>query len=305
MTLTDQQKEEQERIRILAGQITGLPSLPLIASQLLEAVDDPDTSAAKMAALISSDPGLATRLLKLANSAFYGFPKRIGTVNLAVVVLGFETVRDLCLSVLIADCFYQGEDELPFEMEAFWKHSLLSAVAARMVYKMRGVKQSGEGFIAGLVHDVGKLLLGRYFSDLYAEVMRAVAENEKTLLEAEREVFGLTHAAAGGWLLNEWNLPDWLVNAVLVHHQEKEDSMDELEYSVIFADRLVRERKGEAYFIGTPREPSERMKETLKLKMDEEGHLNWEFYLNALQEELSRSEGFINIIRKPTAECPV
>jgi HD-like signal output (HDOD) protein len=303
--MDDQLSEEQERIRTLASQITGLPALPLIASELLEAVDDPDTSAAKMAALISSDPGLATRLLKLANSAFYGFPKRIGTVNLAVVVLGFETVRDLCLSVLIADCFYQGDDELPFEMEAFWRHSLLSAIAARMVYKMSGATQSGEGFIAGLVHDVGKLLLGRYYSDLYVEVTRRVVEEKQPLLDAERTIFGLTHATAGAWLLKEWNLPDWLVNAVEIHHLEMDDQMDSLSHSVAFADMLVRKRKGETNFIGVIREPSLTMEKALNLKQDEEGDLNWEYYLDALQEELSRSEGFINVIRKPVAEYAV
>ena len=290
--------DETEQIQHLASQITGLPALPVIASRLLEAVDDPHTSASELASLIASDPALATRLLRLANSAFYGFPRRIGTVNLAVVVLGFETVRDLCLSVLIADCFFHVEESMPLDMEHFWRHSLSVAVGARMVYKMAGAVHPGEGFIAGLVHDTGKLFLARYFPQDYAKVRQIVADGVLPLLEAEREVLAVTHPVAGAWLLEEWNLPVWLTEATKYHHMH--DHMGEyvkLTRSVGFADYLVHANptKHELQFV--PLNPNYEYLAPLKQEMLDADRLDLSFYIENLNQEIQRSEAFMNTIQ--------
>lgn len=290
---------ETEQIRHLAGRVAGLPALPLIASRLLEAVDDPQTSAAEMAALISSDPALATRLLKLANSAFYGFPRRIGTVNLAIVVLGFETVRDLCLSVIIADCFFQAGDDVPFEMEDFWRHSLAAAIGARMIYRLCDAAHPGEGFIAGLVHDVGKLFLARYFPKEYAEVLSKVKEDGLALLQAEKEVFSVTHCVAGAWLLDEWNLPPWLVSATNNHHRnDGTEEMSRLALSVCFADILVRKAGFTCGGCGVEVGITPDMMAVLKLKKNVCREPDYDVYQVKLQEELRRAVGFLETIKK-------
>lgn len=292
-------KDETEQIRNLASRVAGLPALPMIASRLLEAVDDPQTSAAEMAALISSDPALATRLLKLANSAFYGFPRRIGTVNLAVVVLGFETVRDLCLSVLITDCFFQSTEDIPFDMEDFWRHSLATAVGARMVYRICDAKHAGEGFIAGLVHDLGKLFFGRYFPDDYREVINRFQDDGLALLEAEKEVFSVTHPVAGAWLLEEWNLPVWLVNAVRNHH--KSDGGEEksrLAQAVCFSDILVRKANLGGGCSGVNVAVTPELMDSLKLKKNVYCEPDYEDYIENLQQELKLAEGFLETLKK-------
>jgi len=297
----DDQKEGAEQIRRLASSAAGLPALPLISSRLLEVVDDPRTSASDLAILISSDSALATRLLKLANSAFYGFPRRIGTVNLAVVVLGFETVRDLCLSVLITDCFFKGDGELPFELEGFWKHSLAAAVTARMIFRLCEVNHPGKGFIAGLVHDIGKLFLARYFPEDYARVIANVQQENLPLLEAEREVFSTTHPVAGSWLLDEWNLPVWLVEATRNHHANEENNPPgTLAQAVSFADVLIRRAHIDGGGPGVQASVSSGMMASLRLKKNVYNEPDYDAYLEKLQRELQRAEDLMDAMRSTT-----
>ncbi|RJP81630.1 MAG: HDOD domain-containing protein [Candidatus Zixiibacteriota bacterium] len=287
------------QVKRLAESIPGLPALPAVAAQLMEAMDDPTTSAAELARLISSDPALTARLLKLANSTYYGFPRRIGTVNLAVVVLGLETVRDLSLSVLITDCFYHPHDDLPFPFDKFWSHSLTSAVAARLIFRLCGIPNPGEGFVAGLVHDIGKLFLGRYYPQKYAAALRRTEEGV-SLLEAEREVFGAAHPLAGAWLLDSWNLPAWLVEAVRDHHAASGDAGRQA-LAISFADLLVRR----AHFDGGgprhDREASPEMVGALGLKKDVYGVPDYGAYLEKLRRELQRSEDMTEAFRRDSA----
>ncbi|TKJ42250.1 hypothetical protein CEE37_00810 [candidate division LCP-89 bacterium B3_LCP] len=295
-TLTD----ETQRIRLLASRVEGLPALPIMASKLLEVVDDPKASAADMAALISTDPALATRLLKLANSAYYGFPRRIGTVNLAVVVLGLETVRDLCLSVLITDCFFKGESNATFDMNGFWKHSMYTAVCTRLIYKMAGARHPGEGFITGLVHDIGKLFLGRYFPVEYNEVIATVEEEEFPLLEAEQQHFGVTHPTAGSWLLAEWNLPNWLVEAARDHHGSSSGGENvKLSCSVAFSDLLVRRKYQDEGGPGQVNEITPEMIQVLNMKKDVSGKPDFDIYNAKLEGEIDKAQGFMEAITKP------
>ncbi|MCX6640525.1 MAG: HDOD domain-containing protein [bacterium] len=289
---------EADRIQQLVGSISGLPALPAIALHLLEAAEDPNTSASDLATLISADPALATRLLRLANSAYYGFPRKIATVNLAVVVLGFDTVRDLCLSVLVTDCFFNETGELPFQMEQFWKHSLATAICARMVYKLSDASHSGDGFIAGLLHDVGKLFLAKYFPKEYTMVMGKVQNDGMPLLEAERMVFSATHPVAGAWLLDEWNLPVWLVESTRTHHQEVADEpSSKLAMAVTFSDLLVRKARIEGG-PGVPTELSPELMSTLQLKKNVYGEPDYDAYLDKLQRELRRADDLFGTFQK-------
>ncbi|MFH1735689.1 MAG: HDOD domain-containing protein, partial [bacterium] len=276
-----------------------LPALPIIASKLLDAVDDPDTSAAELAELISSDPALATRLLKLANSAYYGFPRRIGTVNLAVVVLGFETVRDLCLSVIIADCFFHTDDELPLNMEQFWRHSLYTAIASRLIYKMAGAHQLGEGFIAGLVHDIGKLFFARYFPSEGIQIIEEVQNNGTPLLQAEQKILKVTHPVAGAWLLEEWNFPEWLVEATRNHHIDSgNEEAQRLPLSIQFGDYMVRQTFDHGSQYGVDFELSPALIKSLKLYCDENDKVDIAMYAEKINEELEKSSGFLDTFKE-------
>ena len=209
-----------DEIKRITRNIITLPTLPTVVAKMIELVDNPKTTAATLGRLISSDQVLTAKILKLANSAFYAFPRRIGTVHLAVVVLGFEIVKDLALSVSVIEQFSKGEDEEEtFDVMRFWEHSIGSGVASRMLAAQYGYRVSGEAFTAGLLHDIGKLVLREYLKTEFREVMENVRTKGCSFVEAEQEVLGVTHAEIGGWLVEKWNLPAHLVEAIRTHHQ--------------------------------------------------------------------------------------
>jgi len=149
------------RVRSITEKIIGLPTLPTVVSKMIELVDNPKTSAQTLTSLISTDQALTAKILKLANSAYYGFPREIISVNLAVVVLGFNTVKDMGLSVSVLDAFKSNQDEGIFEMTKFWEHSICCAIGAKMLARTYGYRITSEAFVAGLLHDVGKVVLNQ------------------------------------------------------------------------------------------------------------------------------------------------
>ena len=213
-------EQKQQRLRKITESIIGLPTLPTVVTQMMSLIDNPNTSANDVAKLISTDQALTAKMLKLANSAFYGFLREIATVNHAVVVLGFETVKSLGLSVSVLERFSGANDNGEFDRQRFWEHSIACAVAARILaakvrYRTRG---QGEAFAGGILHDIGKLVLSQFFPDEFSEILHLVNTENIYIGKAEEEVLGLTHAEVGAWLGERWNMPKQLVDAIAYHH---------------------------------------------------------------------------------------
>jgi len=199
--------DKSAKIRRITERIIGLPTLPTVVAKMIELVDNPKTSAASLGKLISSDQALTAKILKLANSAYYGFPREISTVNLAIVVLGFNTVKDMGLSVSILEAFSENSDNTLFDLAKFWEHSIGCGVAARMLAKRFNYRISGEAFVAGLLHDVGKVILNQYLSHDFRRIIELVRQRECFLVEAEKEILDVTHPMVGTWLAEKWNMP--------------------------------------------------------------------------------------------------
>ncbi len=241
----DQQK--QQRLKKITESIIGLPTLPTVVTQMISLIDNPTTSANDVAKLISTDQALTAKMLKLANSAFYGFPREIATVNHAVVVLGFETVKSLGLSVSVLERFSGSSSNGDFDRQRFWEHSIGCAAAARLLaskvrYRTRG---KGEAFAGGILHDIGKLVLGQFFPQEFSEILGLVTRDDVYIGKAEEEVLGLTHAEVGAWLGERWNMPKQLVDAIAFHHAPGRLSPREAELPALIhlADFLCRREK--------------------------------------------------------------
>ncbi|MBS12868.1 MAG: HD family phosphohydrolase [Gemmatimonadetes bacterium] len=215
---TKTEMDQKQRLRQVTEKVIGLPSLPTVVTQLINLVGDPATSARDISQLISADQALTAKILKVANSAFYGFPRKIATVQLAIVVLGFETVKNLGLSVAVLKRFQAGKAHPLFDRQQFWEHAIGCGVAARMLAHKRSKKLEPEAFVAGILHDIGKLILIEYFPDEFGEALELAHEELLTISEAEMKVIGVTHAEIGGWLAEKWNLPETLVQAITHHH---------------------------------------------------------------------------------------
>ena len=209
---------DREDIRLGIRNIKNLPTLPVIVSRILEVADDSRSSANELAELVARDVSVSDKVLNLANSAFYGFSRRITTIPQAVVVLGFDTVRSLALSVSVFEALSKNSDKINFDREAFWIHSIGCGTASRLIAKELGYRDTGTFFVAGLLHDLGKVILDTYFSEQYAEVVTEMVEEERPALEAETDILNIDHAEVGAWLAVRWKFPEILVAPIAAHH---------------------------------------------------------------------------------------
>jgi len=198
---------DKTHLKKITQTIINLPTLPTVVAKMVELIDDPKSSAPSLSRLVRTDQVLTARILRLANSAYYGFPNPISSINLAIVVLGFDTIKNLGLSVAVISRFTRAssEDEL-LDYTRFWEHSVGVAVASRMLARLHGFRaMEGEAFVAGLVHDIGKVILSQFQTARYSQAMRLVIQENISLAQAEEKVFEVAHAEVGGWLAERWN----------------------------------------------------------------------------------------------------
>jgi putative nucleotidyltransferase with HDIG domain len=160
---------------------------------------------------------LTAKLLKIANSPFYGFPRRIATIDFAIVVLGFDALKDIVISVSLLSALNKNDSKF-FDPRAFWDHCVAAGAAARKFSHDFNYRVSGEAFVAGLLHDIGILIETQYFPKEFREVIKTTKMKSISFLEAEKEIFGVTHEEIGSWLAERWNLPEQLVEAIRFHH---------------------------------------------------------------------------------------
>jgi putative nucleotidyltransferase with HDIG domain len=206
------------RIRKTTESLIGLPTLPTIVSKMIELVDNPKTSAASLARLISADQSLTARILKIANSAYYGFSREISTVNMAIIVMGFNAVKDMGLSLSVFNLFQDSRSTGNFDVARFWEHSIACGIASKIIATRLHHSKAAEAFVAGLLHDIGKVILDQYFHKDFETIMARVAEGTIDFEEAEMAVVGTHHGEIGGWLAEKWRLPEVIVECIRFHH---------------------------------------------------------------------------------------
>lgn len=233
------------KIRALVNHIYDLPTLPTTVAKLLELIDNPRSTAHQLGQMISEDQVLTVHVLKLANSAYYGFSRRIKTIPLAVVVLGYETLKNVLLTVSIIDRFSRQPNGLRFDFSLFWDHTLATAVASKILARDAGYQITGEAFVAGLLHDLGKLILSQYLPEEFSKIYRLSFQNHEPMYYMEKRMFkGVTHAEVGAWLAERWHLPGTLVQAIRYHHEPTKSPADSSLASIVHvADYLARKQQ--------------------------------------------------------------
>lgn len=198
---------------LILQKIKDLPPLPLVVQKLVKVMDDERSSAGDISKVLSSDQAMASKVLKLVNSSFYGLSGEISTISRAVVILGVAAIRNLALGLSVARIMARGENG---EMQQrFWNHSLVTAAAAETLARASGYPDPEEAFIGGLLHDIGHLV---FLMTLPGEFVALMNGDLNQLLTREKDVMGLSHAQAGQKLLKHWKLPRALEQAVRFHH---------------------------------------------------------------------------------------
>jgi len=195
-----------------------LPTLPTIYTSISESMANPLTTADDIAKIIATDQAAASKVLRVANSPIYGFRGNIDTISKAIFNLGFNEVRNIVLALSVINFFSKSKSIDSFRPIEFWQHSIAVGIGARLIANESGIKNLENYFLAGILHDIGKLLIFQIAPEEYANVLET-ARNEKMFIRTvEKESFGLDHSTAGRYLADKWKLPEPLKNCISFHH---------------------------------------------------------------------------------------
>lgn len=207
--------------------VNDIPALPQVVLRIMQMTEDPDSTAQDINNVLNQDQAMTTRVLRLANSAYYGFARRIASVTDAVVMLGFKTIRSIVIAAAVSDILQKSYDGYALEEGELWKHSQACALAARLIARKSRLIQPDVAYTAGLLHDIGKVILNRYMKEAYHDVVAMVSSQEIPFMIAEEEVLGFNHALVGSRLAEKWSLPPMLVEAIALHHNPEQCGADQ------------------------------------------------------------------------------
>ncbi len=205
------------RIEQISRMIKAFPAMPGAALQLLTLANAPGTTVQQIEAVLRQEPGLTANLLKLANSAYFGIPSQVGSVRQAVLLLGLKRMVQMVVAACASAIMDRGVPGYDLPAGELWRHSLAVSVAARGLAGELKIQAADEIFTAGLLHDVGKLVLGQFVQEDHAQIDSALAQG-MSFEAAEAAVLGIDHAAIGAQVLAQWSLPEKIVHAVRWHH---------------------------------------------------------------------------------------
>ena len=245
-----QSSGQSSNILGLVNNTIELPTMPEVLVKLNEVIASADASAADVANVVSKDPSVATNILRIVNSAYYGLQVRVSSVSLAVSVMGFNMTKKVALKAAVFSAFGKRREKIQhFDPLAFWKHAVFTGVAARAVASASSTftdVHPEDIYIAGLLHDIGKIILMEKAAPRYLAMLRRSVQEKRSETEVELEDFGFTHADVGSVLAIKWSLPEDLAIAIRYHHSPSRDPFHRSLSSLIhLADQL-------AWRAGTP-----------------------------------------------------
>jgi putative nucleotidyltransferase with HDIG domain len=228
-----------EKLQQLVQTVRDLPALPEVVVRVMRLAEDPRSDAQSIARVIATDQAMAARVLKLANSAFYGLPRRVSTLSEAVVILGFRTIKNLAIAASTFELLNREIAGYWLQRGELWRHSLACAIGAQLIARRVRLPVSEEAFVAGLLHDIGKVAINLFVREQFDQIMERALQDRIPFVEAEQAVLGFNHAMAGGLIAEKWNLPPLLVSVIKYHHQPSSAPEKEPMISVVHLADLL------------------------------------------------------------------
>lgn len=224
----------------LVNRVDEIPVFSQTVSKILKLVEDPKSDVHDIANEILKDQGFTTKVLKLANSVIYGVSRQIKTVSQATTLLGFQAIKSMVFASSVGKVLTAELPGYALEREALWKQSQICAITARVLSKKIKFPQPEQAYTAGLLRDIGKVILDHYLKEQFQSIMDLVNDGNKSFIEVEEEILGFNHGQVGAKIAEKWNLPEDLVEAIAYHHQpEKAQLNSKLVAITHIADGLV------------------------------------------------------------------
>jgi len=223
--------EKKTYIRLLSS-IRNLPSIPVVMFEVSKLLNNPNTSASELGRMISKDQGLVAKILTVANSPLYGLPRRVSTIEFAIVILGFEHIKNIVIALSMVEAF-KKDGMKNWDSKSYWNHSIITAATAKRIADDLYFQKSGEAFTAGLLHDLGISIIQRYFNKEFNSINDLVDSQQMRYLKAEEQILGLTHQEIGKFLISRWNLPASLGDVICNHHQPSLSEENKVMASII------------------------------------------------------------------------
>lgn len=221
----------------IAKGIRALPALPVVVLEVLKSFEQPDASVGALAEKVAKDQALAAKTLRIANSSFYGLSRKVTTIQQAITILGFDSVRTLVAAASVTDIFKDQPDGR-FDFRAFWRHAIGTGLCARMLAREMTINQD-YAFVCGLLHDVGRLVLVTSFREQYNAAMHYRDERDCYVIEAERAVIEMDHSTVGRALADYWKFPLIMQRAIGNHHDPQGEDLGDVPAVVHVADAIA------------------------------------------------------------------
>jgi len=209
----------QEVMQRILKEVKDLPPFSAIANRALKLTNDPRSSAIDISRVISYDPAFTARVLRMANSAYYGFTRKVTTVSEAIVILGYETLKSVVLALTLQKFYDREVAGYGLEKGELWKHSVGCALASRLIASQVKYPSIEEAFVAGLLHDVGKVILNQFVKEEIRKIIELSGTQGLSFAEAEKKVLGFDHQDIGSKVADKWNFNDKIVEAIRCHHK--------------------------------------------------------------------------------------
>lgn len=210
---------KEKVVDLIRNRKTKLPTLPVVVNNIIMTARSDRTSAKDLANFIVNDQAISARVLRIANSAYYGMSSKIDTVSRAIVVIGFKEITSLALGMGVFSALSKKGADTPLDMTELWKHSIGVGFAARKIAKKTRQIEDESAMLIGLLHDIGKIIFCLYFPNEYAEALKKMPDEQTSLHKTETECLGLDHAEIAYLLMKQWNFPADLVDPVRYHHK--------------------------------------------------------------------------------------
>lgn len=230
--------------------IRDLPTLPTVFMRIMRLMQSKETSIREISQVVEMDQSIAMKILRLINSSFYGLSRSVYSVQQAIVLLGANTLKNILITASVFQALSRRSREAGLNREAFWKHAMDCGMIARYLDDKINSGREEEGFICGIIHDIGKVVLDQYFHDKLLAVLSEARKEGISFYQAERELLGVSHAEIGSKLADLWYLPDNLVEVIAQHHELRPDGEYARQAALIqISDMLAhrfQERKGRA-----------------------------------------------------------